>query len=433
MLAILFGLLIVLLALAVPVGVVLLIISLFPAMVDPSTPANFAFVIRQMVGGLESTPLLAVPMFVLSGVVMAKGGVSKKIFDVFAYFLGKVTAGMPCAVVVTCLFYGAISGSAPATTAAVGTMTIPILVSMGYDLGFAASLVAVAGGLGVVIPPSIPIIMYCMSSGESVDSMFIAGILPGLLIGALLMAYAWAYCKIKGENKAKIHEQVSEIKAGGFWKLFKSSFWALLSPVIILGGIYSAVVTPTEAAVLSVVYALIVSLFIYRTLGFKDLIPVFVEGVKTYAPVVFIVSAATAFGRVLAILQVPQSVAAWVGGLGLNKIVLILMVNLLLLFVGMIMDTGPAIMILTPILLPIVEAVGVNPIHFGIIMVVNLAIGFVTPPVGVNLYVASTLTKIPPMTIAKRAMPAIAVFFVALMLITFIPDISLVLVHILKG
>lgn len=428
MLLMLFGLMVVLLLLALPVGVVLLCISLFPAMINPGIPANFAFVIRQMVGGIESTPLLAVPMFVLSGVVMARGGVSKKIFDVFAYFLGNVTAGMPCAVVVTCLFYGAISGSAPATTAAVGTMTIPILVSMGYDITFAASLVAIAGGLGVIIPPSIPIIMYCMSSGESVGAMFIAGVLPGLLIGVLLMIYAWVYCKIKGENKTKIQEQVAEIKKAGFRKMFANSFWALLSPVIILGGIYSGVVTPTEAAVLSVVYSLIISLFIYKTLDFKILVPVFVEAVKTYAPVVFIVSAAAGFGRVLAILQAPQMVAAWVGGLGLNKVMLLLMINLLLLFVGMIMDTGPAILILTPILLPIVTAAGVNPMHFGIIMVVNLAIGFVTPPVGVNLYVASTLTQIPPMSIAKKAMPAIGVFFLALMLITFIPVISLALV-----
>ena len=428
MLGILFALMIVFLALAIPVGVVLLCISLVPAVMDPSTPANFAFVIRQMVGGIESTPLLAVPMFVLSGVVMARGGVSKKIFDVFAYFLGNVTAGLPCTVVVTCLFYGAISGSAPATTAAVGTMTIPVLVSMGYDLTFAASLVAISGGLGVIIPPSVPFIMYCMSSGESVGSMFIAGVIPGLLIGGLLMVYAFFYCRIKGENKALIKEQVHEIKKDGFGKLFMDSFWALLSPVIILGGIYSGVVTPTEAAVVSVVYSLIISLFVYRTLKPADLWPVFVEGVQTYAPVVFIVSAASAFGRVLTILQAPQMVAGWVGSLGLNTVTLLLMINALLLFVGMIMDTGPAIMILTPILLPIVQAVGINPIHFGMIMVVNLAIGFVTPPVGVNLYVASTLTKIPPMSIAKKALPAIGVFFAALMLITFIPQISLVLV-----
>ena len=424
----LLALMFVLLFLGVPVGIVLLCISLFPAFVDPSVPANFAFVVRQALGGLESTPLLAVPMFILSGVIMARGGISKKIFDVFAFFLGRVTSGLPCAVIVTCLFYGAISGSAPATTAAVGTMTIPILVGLGYDLTFAAALVAIAGGLGVIIPPSIPFIMYANSSGESVGKMFMAGIIPGLLIGAFLMVYSFVYCKIKGEDKAKIKGEIDGLRNRGLWALLKDSFWALMSPIIILGGIYSGVTTPTEAAVISVVYSLIIGLFVYKTLSFKDCISAFIEAVHTYAPIIFIVAAAAAFGRVLAILQAPQMVAAWVGGLGLNKVLLMLCINVFLLFVGMIMDTSPAILILTPILLPIVEAVGVNPIHFGIIMVVNLAIGFVTPPVGVNLYVASTLTGVPPMTIAKKALPSMGVFFLSLMVITFIPIISLALI-----
>lgn len=428
MLAGLFGLMFALLFLAVPIGIVLLIISLFPAMIDPSGPANFAFVVRQALGGLESTPLLAVPMFILSGVIMARGGISKKIFDIFAYFLGRVTAGLPCAVIVTCLFYGAISGSAPATTAAVGTMTIPILVHLGYDLTFSAALVAIAGGLGVIIPPSIPFIMYAMSSGESVGSMFIAGVVPGLLIGAFLMIYAFVYCKIKGEDKVKIKEELTNLHEKGFFNLLKDSFWALMSPIIILGGIYSGVVTPTEAAVVSVVYSLIIGVFVYKTLSLKDCVNSFLEAVRTYAPIIFIVAAAASFGRVLAILQAPQAVAQWVGSLGLNKILLLLCINFFLLFVGMIMDTSPAILILTPILLPIVQAVGVNPIHFGIIMVVNLAIGFVTPPVGVNLYVASTLTDVPPMKIAKKTIPAMGVFVLALLTITFIPAVSLVLI-----
>ncbi len=417
----------ILLVLGMPIGLILLCVSLFPAIIDPSVPANFAFVVRQALGGLESTPLLAVPMFILSGVIMAKGGISKKIFDVFAYFLGKVTSGLPAAVIVTCLFYGAISGSAPATTAAVGTMTIPILVSLGYDLTFAASLVAIAGGLGVIIPPSIPFIMYANSSGESVGKMFISGIVPGLLIGAFLMLYAFIYCKVRGEDKEKIKKEVDNLRAKGLGKLLKESFWALMSPVIILGGIYSGITTPTEAAVISVVYSLIIGLFVYKTMNFKDCVEAFREAVRTYSTIVFIIAAAAAFGRVLAILQAPQMVATWVGGLGLNKVLLLICINIFLLFVGMIMDTSPAILILTPILLPIVQAVGVHPIHFGIIMVVNLAIGFVTPPVGVNLYVASTLTGVPPMDIARKALPAIGMFGLALLVLTFVPFFSLVM------
>lgn len=419
--------LLVLLLLAIPISVVLGIISVIPYLYDPGFAADTMFLMRQMVSGLNSTSLLAIPMFVFSGVIMAKGGISKKLFNIFSYFIGDKTGGMPCAVVVTCLFYGAISGSAPATTAAVGSMTIPILVAMGYDLTFCAALVAIVGGLGVIIPPSIPFILYCMGTNSSVGALFIAGILPGILIGALLMVYSVYYCKKHGEDKVKIHESVDELRQKGFWNVFKESFWALLSPVFILGGIYGGFVTPTEAAVVSVVYALIVSLFIYRTAKVSDLWNIVREAVDTYAPLLFILGSAAAFGKVLTLTQVPQMVATTIGGVFTSKIALLIVINVFLLFVGMIMDTGPAILILAPILAPLTTAAGIDPIHFGIIMICNLAIGFVTPPVGNNLYVASTITKIPVMTIAKRALPFMGVFFLALILITFVPQISLLL------
>ena len=330
--------------------------------------------------------------------------------------------------IVTCLFYGAISGSGPATVAAVGSMTIPILIELGYDKDFSAAIVAVAGGLGVIIPPSIPFIMFGSASGESVSDLFIAGIIPGLLIGGLLMVYAVYYCKKNGEDKEKIQKVVGELHEKGLLKVLKESFWALLSPVIILGCIYSGIASPTEAAVISVFYALIVSLFIYKTMTFKDIWPALVEGVRTYAPIMFILAASIAFSRVLTLMQIPQMVSTWILTHFTNKIVLLLVINVFLLIVGMVMDTTPAILILTPILLPIVTAVGMNPIHFGIMMVVNLAIGFVTPPIGVNLFVASSLTDIPIMRISKHAMPMIGYFLVALLLITFIPAISLALI-----
>ena len=395
--AVVFILFVICLIIAIPVSIALTIASVLPGAFDPSFTASGQFVIRSMLGGIDSFPLLAVPMFVLSGIIMARGGISKKLFDVFSYFLGNLTAGLPCAVIVTCLFYGAISGSGPATVAAVGSMTIPILIELGYDKDFSAAIVAVAGGLGVIIPPSIPFIMFGSASGESVSDLFIAGIIPGLLIGGLL-------------------------------KVLKESFWALLSPVIILGCIYSGIASPTEAAVISVFYALIVSLFIYKTMTFKDIWPALVEGVRTYAPIMFILAASIAFSRVLTLMQIPQMVSTWILTHFTNKTVLLLVINVFLLIVGMVMDTTPAILILTPILLPIVTAVGMNPIHFGIMMVVNLAIGFVTPPIGVNLFVASSLTDIPIMRISKHAMPMIGYFLVALLLITFIPAISLALI-----
>lgn len=416
------------LVIAIPISIALGIVSVLPGAFDPSFTASGQFVIRSMLGGIDSFPLLAVPMFVLSGMIMAKGGISKKIFDVFAFFIGKFTAGMPCAVIVTCLFYGAISGSGPATVAAVGSMTIPILVKLGYEKSFATAIVAVAGGLGVIIPPSIPFIMFGMASGESVSDLFIAGVIPGLLIGLLMMVYAVFYCKKHGEDKEKIREEVEILHKKGILGVFKESFFAILSPVIILGCIYTGVASPTEAAVISVFYSLMVSMFIYKSMTIKDIWPMMVEGVKTYAPILFILAASIAFSRVLTLMQVPQSISEWILSNFHSKVVILIVINIFLLIVGMVMDTTPAILILTPILLPIVTAVGMNSIHFGVMMVVNLAVGFVTPPIGVNLFVASSLTDIPLMQIAEKAMPLIICFLLALLMITFIPQISLALV-----
>lgn len=419
---------IVLLLLSVPIASALGIVSLTPALIDPDFHISVEYIIRAMLGGIDSFPLLAVPMFVLSGILMAKGGVSKKLFDVFSYFLGKHTAGMPCAVIVTCLFYGAISGSAPATVAAVGSMTIPLLIRMGYDKVFVTALVAVAGGLGVIIPPSIPFILYGMASGASVGKMFMAGILPGLLIAGLLMTYAFYHCKKHGEDTEKIALEVDALHKKGFMKVFLESFWALLTPVIILGCIYSGVASPTEAAVISVFYALVISMFVYKTLHVKDIKGVLVEAIRTFAPILFILAAAVAFSRIITLLQIPQQAGDFILNTFSGKVTILIVINLLLLVVGMVMDTSPAILILTPILIPITNALGIDPIHFGIIMVVNLAIGFVTPPIGINLFVASSLTDVPVMQIAKKAMPLIGFFLLALLAITFIPAISLLLV-----
>ena len=425
--AVVFLLFFVCLIIAIPISIALGIVSVLPGAFDPSFTASGQFVIRSMLGGIDSFPLLAVPMFVLSGMIMAKGGISKKIFDVFAFFIGKLTAGMPCAVIVTCLFYGAISGSAPATVAAVGSMTIPFLCELGYDKKFATAIVAVAGGLGVIIPPSIPFIMYGTTTGESVSDLFMAGIIPGVIIAALLMIYSIVYCNKYGEDREKINKVTGELRKNGLFKLLKESFFALLSPIIILGCIYSGVASPTEAAVISVFYALILSVFIYKSIEIKEIFDVCVETIRTFAPILFILATSVAFSRVLTLMQVPQIVSEWILTNFSNKITILLVINLVLLAVGMVMDTTPAILILTPILLPIVTAIGVNPIQFGVIMIVNLAIGFITPPIGINLFVASSLTDVPVMDIAKKSIPMIICFLIALLLFTFIPSISLML------
>lgn len=415
------------LIIAIPVSITLGITSVLPSVFDPSFTVGAKYLIRAMFSGLDSFPLLAVPMFVLSGIIMAKGGISRKLFDIFAYFLGNLTAGMPCAVIVTCLFYGAISGSAPATVAAVGSMTIPILTGLGYDLTFSTAVVAVAGGLGVIIPPSIPFIMYGMASGSSVSDLFLAGIIPGLMIGGLLMFYAIFYCKRHGEDKAKIHAEVKRLHDKGFRNVVKESFFAILSPVIILGCIYSGIASPTEAAVISVFYALFISLFVYKSIHVKDIWEILREAVKTYTPILFILATSIAFSRVLTLMQVPQTISKFISSNFHSSVLILLIINLFLLIVGMVMDTTPAILILTPILLPLVTNLGMDPVQFGVIMVVNLAIGFVTPPIGVNLFVASSLTDVPVMKIAGKSAPMIAYFLAALLLITFIPSISLAL------
>lgn len=415
------------LMIAIPISISLGIVSILPGILDSSFTVSAKYIVRSMFGGLDSFPLLAVPMFIFSGILMARGGISKRLFNVFSYFLGKFTAGIPCAVIVTCLFYGAISGSAPATVAAVGSMTIPFLCELGYDKKFATAIVAVAGGLGVIIPPSIPFIMYGTTTGESVSDLFIAGIIPGVIIAALLMIYSIVYCKKYGEDREKINKVTGELRKNGLFKLLKESFFALLSPIIILGCIYSGVASPTEAAVISVFYALILSVFIYKSIEIKEIFDVCVETIRTFAPILFILATSVAFSRVLTLMQVPQIVSEWILTNFSNKIIILLVINLVLLAVGMVMDTTPAILILTPILLPIVTAIGVNPIQFGVIMIVNLAIGFITPPIGINLFVASSLTDVPVMDIAKKSIPMIICFLIALVLFTFIPSISLML------
>lgn len=415
------------LMIAIPISISLGIVSILPGILDSSFTVSAKYIVRSMFGGLDSFPLLAVPMFIFSGILMARGGISKRLFNVFSYFLGKFTAGIPCAVIVTCLFYGAISGSAPATVAAVGSMTIPFLCELGYDKKFATAIVAVAGGLGVIIPPSIPFIMYGTTTGESVSDLFMAGIIPGVIIAALLMIYSIVYCNKYGEDREKINKVTDELRKNGLFKLLKESFFALLSPIIILGCIYSGVASPTEAAVISVFYAVILSVFIYKSIEIKDIFDVCVETIRTFAPILFILATSVAFSRVLTLMQVPQIVSEWILTNFSNKITILLVINLVLLAVGMVMDTTPAILILTPILLPIVTAIGVNPIQFGVIMIVNLAIGFITPPIGINLFVASSLTDVPVMDIAKKSIPMIICFLIALLLFTFIPSISLML------
>lgn len=416
------------LAIAIPIGVAMALGALAPTLLGAAGASSIPQLIRNTFSGADTTPIIAVPLFILAGVIMAEGGISKKLFNVFAYFVGKFTGGLPCAAILTCLFYGAISGSGPATTAAVGSMVIPFLVELGYDKTFSAGMVATAGGLGVIIPPSIPFVLYSLATGVSTSALFIGGVLPGIFIGVCLMVYAVWYSKRNGEDKALVHAKVDELRKEGFWKLFKDSFWALLSPIIVLGGIYGGIVTPTEAACISVFYSAFVSIFIYKNVSFKNIPNFLRNSVKTYAPLCFVLAFAIAFGRTLALVKAPQLISDFVLSTISSPNMFIFIVVIIFYFLGMVMDTGPAIVIMAPILLPIAQKMGVDPVHFGVIMVVNLAIGLATPPFGLDLFVAGTLTGIEPMTVAKRAIPFIVAFTIALFVIAYVPQLSLVLV-----
>ncbi len=413
-------------AVSVPIGVSMILGSAAPIFLMDKG-GSIAQILNNTFSGANSTPILAVPLFILGGVIMAEGGISKRLFNFFAYFVGRFAGGVPCAVILTCLFYGAISGSGPATTAAVGAMCVPFMISLGYDRRWSAGLVAVAGGLGVIIPPSIPFVLYSLATGVSTGDLFLGGVLPGILIGLFMMIYAVWYCKREGENRALIDEKMAELRSMGFGKLFLESFPALMCPIIVLGGIYAGIVTPTEAACISVFYALIVSLFIYRTLRPKDLLPLLCSAVKTYGGLAFVLAFATAFGRVLSLTKATSVITNFITANFTSGWVVMSVLVLIFLLLGMVMDTGPAIIILAPVLLPAVQELGVQAVHFGVVLVCCLSIGLATPPFGLDLFVAGNLSDEPPMAVAKRALPFMAAFLLALLLITYVPWFSMAL------
>lgn len=410
-------------AISIPIGIAMSVGALAPISllgVGGSIPQ----LINNTFSGANQTPFLAVPLFILGGIIMAEGGISKKLFNFFAFFVGRFHGGIPCAVVLTCLFYGAISGSGPATAAAVGAMCVPFLVSLGYERRWSSALIVVAGSLGVIIPPSIPFVLYSLATGVSTGALFLGGILPGILIGLCLMVYSVIYCRRKGENREKIQDAVAELRADGFLRLFIDSLPALLCPVIVLGGIYAGFVTPTEAACISVFYALLVALVIYRTIKIKDVLGIMSTAVRTYAGLAFVLAFATAFGRVLALTGASAAITSFITNTFGSVWVALTVCAILFLILGMVMDTGPAIIILAPILLPGMQMMGLDPVHFGVVLVCCLAIGLATPPFGLNLFVVANIAEEKPMAIARRAIPFILAFLIALVLIVYVPWFS---------
>ncbi|KGP89648.1 C4-dicarboxylate ABC transporter permease [Pontibacillus chungwhensis BH030062] len=415
---VLFGSFTLFLLLSVPIGIALGLSSLATILYTGALPLDF--LMKELVTAVDSFPIMAVPFFILAGEIMGKGGISERLFDFANALVGNKTGGFAMATIVTCMFFAAISGSGPATVAAIGGIMIPAMVRKGYDKQFATAVVAAAGSIGVIIPPSIPMVIYGVVGGASVGKMFMAGIIPGILVGVALMI--WAYIYSKKHNYGGTGEKMTLKNVfTSFWE----AKWALIIPIIILGGIYGGFFTPTEAAVIAVVYSLIAGLFLYGELKIKHIPKLLIDSSLTTATILIIVGTATAFGRLLTIERIPEQVASFMLSVSDSNIVIILMITILLLIVGCFMDTLAAIIILTPILLPIATNLGYDPIHFGILMVVNLAIGFITPPLGVNLFVGSGISGLSIEELSKAILPFFIAMLISLGLIVFIPQLSL--------
>ena len=404
--------LIVLLILNVPVGIALGVASMFALMVGDTL--SLTSIPQALITSCDSFPILAIPLFILAGDLMGAGGVSRRILDVCNVFFGR-------------MFFAAVSGSGPATVAAIGTMVIPTMLKLGYDKSFVLALVACAGSIGVIIPPSIPMVIFGVSTGTSVTSLFMGGFFPGLLIGFSLIGYCYWFAKKHGYTGSK--EPFDGKKA---WAATWEAKWALINPVIILGGIYAGLFTPTEAAAVAAIYAYVCGAFIYRELPPKKLIKAIGTSCSTTATTMVILGCATAFTKIITIEQIPTMVTQMMMTVSDSPIVILLLINLILLIVGCFMDTTPAILVLAPILLPVATSIGLDPIHFGLIMVTNLAIGFITPPLGINLFVASRISDSPMEVILKGIVAFIIIMLIDLMLITFIPEIVMFLPNLMK-
>lgn len=406
--------LIVCLVLTVPIGFSLGIASL--AYILYTKQLTFGFIAQNLVTGCDSFPIMAIPFFVFAGELMGGGGISRRLLNVANVFFGRIRGGLAIVTVVVCMFFAAISGSGPATVAAVGGMVVPTMLQKGYDRKFVLALIAAAGSIGVIIPPSIPMVVYSVTTNSSVSKLFLAGFLPGLLIGLVLIGYSYFFAVSRGYKGDD--EPFSSKKA---LKEVKDSIWALLSPVIILGGIYGGIFTPTEAAAVSVIYSLIIGCLVYKELDLKQLMAVTRNACETTATILIVIGCAAGFSKVLTLGRIPTTVATFLTTMTDSKILILLLINVLLLIVGCFMETLCAIMILAPILFPVVTALGVDVTHFGIIMVVNLAIGFITPPLGVNLFVASRVGETTLDDVIKGIIPFLAVMIIVLLVITYIP------------
>lgn len=437
---VLFGTFFLLMALGAPISVGLGVSALSAMWYLGDNPIKMVQIAFSSVGAF---PLMALPAFILAGALMESAGISRRLITVAESLAGPFTGGISAATVMACLFFGAISGSGPATTAAVGMLMIPAMVRAGYAKGYGAAVTAASGGLGIVIPPSIPMVIFGISAmgmqppaeaveqfgafqTVSISKLFIAGFLPGFLMAAGLLAMNWLRCRAAGYRGGG-----EPLSAGRIFDACRKGFWALMAPVVILGGIYAGLFTPTEAAIVAIVYTLFVGIFIYREIRLAEVMKSLEATTWLTGRVLLVLFTATIFGRILVENQIPAHIADAMLGLTQNIAVIWALIIVFLLFVGMFMETLAAIMILVPVMLPVAYSVGIDPIHFGIVMICTLSVGFQTPPLGENLFIASGISKVSIEEISMRALPFAAASTAMIAVIAAFPEIALWLPRVL--
>lgn len=423
--AILFGLFIILILIGVPIAVSIGMATIITIWTTHILAVQVA--VQRMFTAIDSFPLMAIPLFMIAGVIMEKGGISRRLINFANCLVGNFFGGFALVTILASMFFAAISGSSPATVAAIGAIMIPAMVKGGYKEEFATATQASSGIIGVIIPPSIPMITYGVTTGTSISGLFMAGFIPGILIGLAFAIVAYISAKKNNYRGAERRATAKEI-----WIAFKEAIWAIFMPVIILGGIYGGIFTPTEAADIAVVYGLVVGMFVYKELSIKEIPRLFRNAAVSSALVLLIIATASVFGLVLTREQIPLRIAEFLLGISDNPMVLLMIINVLLLIVGTFMEANASIIILAPIFYPAIVNLGIDPIQFGIIMIVNLAIGNITPPLGVNLFVASSMRKMSIEKIVKANWGYLCASIISLLLITYLPAISLWLPGILK-